>query len=58
LRTLKEANHELGHTFGLHHCENVCVMKFSNSLADTDKKPAIFCDTCLKNLQLFFKSTK
>ena len=32
-RTLKEAVHELGHTYGLGHCANPkCVMHFSNSL--------------------------
>ena len=36
-RLVKEAVHELGHAFGLSHCENIkCVMHFSNSLSDTD----------------------
>jgi archaemetzincin len=47
LRTLKEAVHELGHTFGLEHCHNYCIMRFSESLMDTDKKPAQFCESCL-----------
>jgi len=35
-RVIKEAVHELGHAFGLTHCENSkCVMHFSNSLQDT-----------------------
>jgi archaemetzincin len=43
-RALKEAVHELGHTFGFAHCENpTCVMHFSNSLGDTDRKSARFC---------------
>ena len=47
LRTLKEAVHELGHTFGLSHCPGTeCVMHFSNSLADTDKKAERFCPRC------------
>ena len=50
-RILKEAIHELGHTFGLKHCYNNCVMRFSNSLADTDKKPVKFCPSCLKQLK-------
>jgi archaemetzincin len=58
LRTKKEAIHELGHTFGLDHCDNYCVMKFSNSLADTDQKPEEFCDTCCKKVELFFSTQK
>jgi archaemetzincin len=46
LRVLKEAIHELGHTFGLTHCRNNCVMRFSNSLIDTDIKPETFCIDC------------
>ena len=54
LRTLKEALHELGHTFSLTHCDNKCVMQFSNCLADTDKKPPKLCNSCLIHLQEFF----
>jgi len=46
-RVLTEAIHELGHTFGLGHCEtHRCVMFFSNSLADTDRKGPGFCSRC------------
>jgi archaemetzincin len=55
LRVLKEAIHELGHTFGLKHCENLCVMRASNSLDDTDKKPSYFCEACLKKLNSFLE---
>ena len=45
-RILKEALHELGHTFGLDHCQNYCVMRFSNILSETDDKPLNFCISC------------
>ena len=46
-RALKEAVHELGHTYGLKHCPNpTCVMHFSNCLRDTDLKGWNFCRTC------------
>jgi len=46
-RALKEAVHELGHTYGLGHCPNpTCVMHFSNSLHDTDLKGWNFCPAC------------
>ncbi|MFW6149903.1 MAG: archaemetzincin family Zn-dependent metalloprotease [Chloroflexota bacterium] len=50
-RAVKEVVHELGHTFGLPHCPDLrCVMHFSNSLADTDRKEAHFCDRCRPRL--------
>jgi len=43
-RVLKEAVHEAGHTLGLKHCsKESCVMHFSNSISDTDKKESLFC---------------
>jgi len=46
-RAGKEAIHEIGHTLGLGHCkEPNCVMFFSNSILDTDRKKSVFCDSC------------
>ncbi len=51
-RTIKEAVHELGHTYGLSHCPDPeCVMHFSNSLMDTDRKKPSFCSRCQRKLE-------
>jgi len=50
-RAIKEAVHELGHTYGLGHCRNrQCVMSFSNSLWDVDRKGREFCARCRRKL--------
>lgn len=54
LRILKEAVHEIGHTFSLTHCSNLCVMQYSNHLQDTDDKPPTFCNSCVNQLKTFF----
>ena len=47
IRLLKEANHELGHTFGLIHCHNPeCVMHSSTSAEEIDVKGKNFCEEC------------
>lgn len=50
-RVLKEAVHELGHLFGLNHCTvSACVMYFSNSISDTDRKESNLCGRCKERL--------
>jgi archaemetzincin len=47
----KEAIHEIGHVLGLEHCENSCVMKFSNSLYEAELKPLHLCEDCKRKLR-------
>jgi archaemetzincin len=50
-RCEKEAAHELGHTYGLRHCQNhQCVMQFSNSVEEVDLKPSTYCGRCSEML--------
>ena len=48
-RLVKEAAHELGHTFGLRHCADWrCVMTSSHAVERLDVKGAEFCRACKK----------
>ncbi len=52
-RLVKEAVHELGHTFGLVHCENpTCVMHASTYVEEIDLKSYHFCPDCQGLLHL------
>lgn len=46
-RAIKEAVHEIGHTFGLTHCtDNACPMSLSNHVRQVDTKGATLCSRC------------
>jgi len=46
-RVVKEAVHELGHTFGLRHCPDpACIMHYCRSIRDVDRKSDQLCRYC------------
>jgi archaemetzincin len=50
-RLLKEALHELGHTYGLRHCPDyTCVMSAANGVERIDLKRAEFCTACAQQI--------
>lgn len=47
VRLRKESLHELGHAFGLTHCEErLCTMSLSTSIQQLDTKGSDFCENC------------
>jgi archaemetzincin len=51
-RLLKEAIHELGHTYGLLHCDDwACVMSSSHGVERLDVKSAEFCIACSQRVR-------
>lgn len=51
-RLIKEAVHELGHTFGLLHCSRFdCVMHSSTAVEEIDLKSEMFCAECEAGLR-------
>lgn len=51
-RFKKEVIHELGHCFGLIHCQNpACVMRSSTYVEDIDQKGQHLCQSCQEKCQ-------
>lgn len=47
--------HELGHTFGLIHCQNPsCVMRSSTYVEDIDQKKHFLCEYCKERLWMIY----
>lgn len=60
-RVVKEAIHELGHTFNLRHCrDSACIMHYCHTVEDVDRKTDQLCRYCKvlleDELKIFFKS--
>lgn len=51
-RALKVLYHELGHTFGMRHCDKIqCAMCYHNSLTELDDGYVWFCPECTHKLE-------
>lgn len=52
VRVLQTLTHEIGHIFGLRHCQWLaCLMQGSNHLEEADRRPLNLCPICLRKLQ-------
>eukprot|EP00062_Callorhinchus_milii_P004593 gi/632943134/ref/XP_007886790.1/ PREDICTED: archaemetzincin-2 [Callorhinchus milii] len=51
LRSCKTLTHEIGHIFGIKHCQWLqCIMQGSNHLEESDRRPIDLCPICLRKL--------
>jgi len=50
-RLLKGVLHEVGHSFGLDHCTNNCVMNSPSSMEEWDSRMLGYCDSCFISLK-------
>jgi archaemetzincin len=51
-RVRKEVVHEIGHTFGLEHCDRErCVMSFSPTVREVDVKGEHLCGSCSRSIR-------
>jgi len=51
-RSLQTLVHEVGHMFGVHHCQTyMCVMNGCNSLRESDARPIHLCPECLRKFR-------
>ncbi|MBP1912731.1 archaemetzincin [Thermococcus stetteri] len=51
MRLIKGMLHEIGHSFGLEHCSNDCVMNSPQTLEEWDSRFLGYCDPCRQKLE-------